>query len=82
MEAGEDEEDANPDEEEENDDLTEEEHKKSIQKIINDNAKPDKSADKNLLKSVQKNGKIEIDESLFNLDDLADIEDELEDLDI
>jgi len=82
MEAGGDEENANADEDEENDDLTEEEHKKSMQNIIKGNVKLDKSSDKNPLKSAQKNGKIEIDESLFNLDDLADIEDELEDLDI
>lgn len=35
-----------------------------------------------LKKLIEPNGKIEIDESLFNLDDLADLQDEIEDLDI
>ena len=53
-------------EEEDDDELTEEEHKKSIKKIIEPVGEK----------------KIEIDESLFNLEDLAEIRDELDDLEI
>ncbi len=63
------------------DDLTEEQHKESLKKIINDHPKSNKKDDKKLLTEPQ-NTKIEIDESLFNMDDLAEIEDELEDLNI
>ncbi len=67
------------------DDLTEEEHKNSLRKILNDktnsNTKDKKLQEKNL-QQLKPDLKIEIDESLFNLEELQDIEDELEKLDI
>ncbi len=70
---------------EDDEDLTEEEHKNSLRKILNDktNSKTkDKKLDKNVLLTTKPEAKIEIDESLFNIEDLADIEDELDKLDI
>ena len=69
-ESGEEEED-----DEDDDEQTEEDHKNSLKKLIEPNTT--KASSNGVAKS-----KIEIDESLFNLDDLADIQDELEELDI
>lgn len=63
------------------DDLTEKEHEESLKKMISKGDKPTTSKqNKKGLKDPTTN--IEIDESLFNADDLDDIEDELEDLEI
>lgn len=63
------------------DDLTEKEHEKSLKKMISNGNKPSTSKqNKKGVKDPTTN--IEIDESLFNADDLDDIEDELEDLEI
>lgn len=63
------------------DDLTEEEHKNSIRKILNDKTNSDTKDTKSPL-LTKPDSKVEIDESLFNLEDLADIQDELEELDL
>ncbi len=56
------------DEEEDDDDQTEEDHINSLKKLVKDSA------------PLVNGSKLEIDESLFNLEDLGDIEDELEEL--
>ena len=58
---------------EDDEDLTEEEHKNSLRKILNDKTNSntkDKKLDKNVLIASTKpaEAKIEIDESLFNLE--------------
>lgn len=58
-----------------NDDIPENDHLNSIKALI----EPKKMSSK---KEAASSNKLEIDESLFNLDDLDDIEDELEELDI
>lgn len=63
---------------ENDDDLTEEQHKQSLKKIISNN----KGSDQKQNKKEVKGPNIEIDESLFNLDDLNDIEVELDNLEI
>lgn len=60
------------------DDLTEADHEASLKKAIS----VEKAAKTNKKAAKDPTAKIEIDESLFNVDDLGDIEDELEDLEI
>jgi len=75
-----DQEDGEENAEEQDEDLTEEEHKNSLRKILNDKTNSNPKDKK--LQTNNNSNKIEIDESLFNLEDLEDIEDELEQLDI
>lgn len=60
------------------DELTEAQHQESLKKAIG----VDKSNKTNKKSAKDPTNKIEIDESLFNVDELGEIEDELEDLEI
>ena len=71
-------------EDDDDDEQTEEDHKNSLKKLVETN--PSTAKAKSSSKMVNGDGKtsnkLEIDESLFNLDDLAELQDELEELDI